>query len=110
MTYSDYICTLNTYRMKKQAKTEVKPEKKQTNRMYLALIADRIASERPSADIILNTLIAMEERGYGRGYQARIADGAKFREKQLERRTASWSTIKNDIEDKCSKASNNQSN
>ena len=79
-------------------------EIKQTNRQYLALIAERIFSERPSTKIILNTLIDIEKHGYGRGYQARTADSRKFKEAQETRRTSSWNNVKDAIADKCSKA------
>jgi hypothetical protein len=75
-------------------------EKRQTNREYLSMIADRISSERPVKEIILNTLIDIEERGYGRGYRARIADGAKFRDAQTKRREESWNSVKDNIDDK----------
>jgi hypothetical protein len=75
-----------------------------TRKEYLAFIADRIVSERPSAGIILNTMISIEEKGYGRGYNARVSDSRKFRDRQTERRTLSWNTIKDMISDNCSKA------
>lgn len=81
--------------------TEQKP---QTNRTYLSYLADRIASERPSSETILNTLIDMEEKGYSRGYKAAFADRKKFKEAQENRRKTSLNTIKDNISDRCSKA------
>lgn len=78
-------------------------ERRQTNREYLSMIADRISSERPSKEIILNTLISLEERGYGRGYRARITDSAKFKEGQDKRRLISWHGVKDHLDDLCSK-------
>ena len=79
-------------------------KKTQTNREYLAYMADRIFAERPSAEVILNTMIDMEERGYARGYKACFADRRKFKEAQETRRKTSYNTIKDNISDKCSKA------
>lgn len=81
---------------------EVK-EKKPSNRVYLSYLAERIASERPSADIILKTLIDTEERGYGRGYIARTKDSSKFKEFQRKKREESWSSVKDRIDDLCHK-------
>jgi hypothetical protein len=79
-------------------------KKTQTNREYLSYIADRIFTEHSSAEVILNTMIDMEERGYARGYRACFADRRKFKDAQNARRTASWNTVKDAISDKCSKA------
>jgi hypothetical protein len=79
-------------------KTEEPKERVKTNKEYLSYIADRIASERPNAEIILNTLVGIDERGVGRGYKMRIADGRKFKEKQLQRRTESFNAIKDNMD------------
>ena len=79
-------------------------EKVKTNREYLSFIADRIFTEHSSAEVILNTMIDMEERGYARGYKACFADRRKFKEAQETRRKTSWNSCKDAISDKCSKA------
>jgi hypothetical protein len=79
-------------------------EEEKTNREYLSFIADRIFTERPSAEIILKTMIDMEERGYARGYTASFMDRRKFKDAQNTRRTSSWNNVKDAISDKCSKA------
>jgi hypothetical protein len=75
-----------------------------TNREYLSYIADRIFKEHPSSEVILNTMIDMEEKGYSRGYQAGFADRRRFKDAQEARRKTSWNTCKDSISDKCSKA------
>jgi hypothetical protein len=79
-------------------------EKVKTNREYLSYIADRIFTEHSSSEVILNTMIDMEERGYARGYKACFADRRKFKEAQETRRKTSLNTIKDNISDRCSKA------
>jgi hypothetical protein len=91
-------------------KTEPVKEKVKTNREYLMFIADRIASERPSAEIIYNTLVGIDERGVGRGYKMRIADGRKFKEKQLQRRTESFNAIKDNMDNLTHKGETNNEN
>jgi hypothetical protein len=75
-----------------------KKEKKPDNMTYLRLLADRFVSERPSSDIIINTFTDIHARGYNRGYQTRLADGAKFKEWQTKRRTESWNGVKDHID------------
>ena len=75
-----------------------------TRREFLTYIAERIASERPNATIILNELIEADVVGYGRGYTQRTTDSRKFKEAQENRRKTSLNTIKDNISDKCSKA------
>ena len=79
-------------------------EKEKTNREYLSFIADRIFQEHSSVEVILNTMIDMEERGYARGYKACFADRRKFKEAQEQRRRTSWDSVKDALADKCSKA------
>ena len=79
-------------------------EKVKTNREYLSYIADRIFTEHSSSEVILNTMIDMEERGYARGYKACFTDRRKFKEAQENRRKTSLNTIKDNISDRCSKA------
>lgn len=86
-------------------KTEekAKAEKKPTNRAYLSYVAERIASERPSVEMITQTLADIDERGYGRGYVARTRDSSKFKDFQRRKRDESWSSIKDFIDDSCHK-------
>jgi hypothetical protein len=74
-------------------------QRKQTNKEYLSYIADRIASERPSGELIFKTLTDIDERAYGRGYRARITDSAKFREWKQKKREESWNSVKDHLDD-----------
>jgi len=86
-------------------KTEEKAtlEKEPTNREYLTYVAERIASERPSSKIILQTLIDIDERGDNRGYRKRTKDSSRFKEFQRKRRDESWNGCKDYIDDMCHK-------
>ena len=75
-----------------------------TRREFLSYIAERIASERPNATIILNELIEADSVGYGRGYDRRTTDSRKFKDAQDKRRSSSWNTVRDAISDKFSKA------
>jgi len=84
-------------------KTEEVTEKVQSNRKYLSYVAERISTERPSTEIILQTLADIDERGYGRGYVARTRDSSKFKDFQRRKRDESWSSVKDRIDDMCHK-------
>jgi hypothetical protein len=77
--------------------------KKPENTTYLTLLADRIAVERPSEKIIFNTFLEIFEKGFNRGYEKRLSDGANFRRLRKDRQEASWNSVKDHISDLCSK-------
>jgi hypothetical protein len=78
-------------------------DKKPENITYLTLLADRIASERPSGKIIYNTFLEIFEKGFNRGYEKRLADGATFKRWRKEKQDASWNSVKDNLSDLCSK-------
>ena len=80
-----------------------KTDKKPGNTTYLALLAERIAGERPSAKIIYNTFLEIFEKGFNRGYEKRLADGATFKRWRKEKQDASWNSVKDNLSDLCSK-------
>lgn len=77
--------------------------KKPENTTYLTMLADRIAQERPSAQIMYNTFLDIFEKGFNKGYAKRLEDGAKFRRLRKDRQDASWNGVKDNLSDMCSK-------
>jgi hypothetical protein len=78
-------------------------DKKPDNATYLTLLADRMATGRPSAKIIYNTFLEIFEKGFNRGYEKRLSDGAIFKRWRKEKQEASWNSVKDNISDLCSK-------
>ena len=81
--------------------------KKPENTTYLTCLSERIATERPSAQILYNTFLDIFETGFNKGYAKRLEDGAKFKRWSKDRQNASWDGVKTHISDLCSKQCNN---
>jgi hypothetical protein len=77
--------------------------KKPENTTYLTALADRIANERPSAQILYNTFLDIFETGFNKGYAKRLDDGTKFKRWSKDRQENSWNSCKDHISDLCSK-------
>lgn len=69
------------------------------HKKLLEYTAEDIVATRPTSQIIYNTERYQYGLAWSEGYQTRIDDAAYFKEKQKERRTASWNSCKEHLDD-----------
>jgi len=66
---------------------------------YILSVADKVHKIIPTKQILINTFVDVYKTAFTEGYLTRLSDSVWFRDKQNERREASWNSIRDHLEE-----------